>query len=610
MPIVNTTLGPILGAALLGGGGVDQFLGVPYGNAQRFRAATVWSTPYATRPLNALTFGPACFQFLTSNTTYGQEHGCLIANIWRPSSAAPADKLPILVYVPGGENAFGEAGPYNASQLAADQRAVVVGINYRVGAFGFLAFAEDHEAGEPTGHYALSDIQAALQWIKREGSAFGGDPSRLTLVGQNSGGGLVLMHAFAPSSAGLVQGLLAQSGSVGAVALATAVASNTQHIARECGCAARGFTSIRRCLEATDAAQIVFAQGVHCVTPNVCSLSTTWSPVADGVFLPRAPSEMLAAGKVNPGVSVVMGANTNDTNLFVSGVTTSLPFPVPAFVYQLALRVLSRKGAHGTYERLLRLYPPHRHRPFANHSDRLGWVFSDAFLCSTLRTARSFATAGAATFVYRHDHFFQSNEVCTAVPNYHAPSLGALHQDELSFVFGQPIFMDLGGTPALGAPLNCSVAGSPYFDRSCVDCVFSPHELGYARSVGRFWTNFGATGDPNRRSAASATDAQDAAADAHDDEDEWPRVVANSSAARDVHTAVLRPERPSPLSSSSAAGLFTPTRRQRMASEVGMGRAEKCAVWDSLGMREEELEAAMAEVKALFLRSAHPGSGS
>ena len=139
MPLVNTTLGPILGAALVG---VDQFLGVPYGNAARFQAATVRTQKYNETPLSGLRFGPACYQFLNKTSTYGHEFSCFVANIWRPTNATPGSKLPVLVYVPGGENAFGEDGPYNASQVARDQNAVYVGINYRVGPFGFLAFED------------------------------------------------------------------------------------------------------------------------------------------------------------------------------------------------------------------------------------------------------------------------------------------------------------------------------------------------------------------------------------------------------------------------------------------------------------------------------------
>lgn len=228
MALANTTLGIVLGAAYTG---FDQFLGVPFGEAKRFEAGLLRTTPYNQQPLKALKFGPACLQFLNESSVYGAEHGCLVANIWRPSGAGKDSALPVLIYVPGGENAFGEGSPYNASSLSVDQQTVVLSINYRVGPFGFLAFEEDVAAGRPTGHFALSDIQAALRWARREVSAFGGLAARLTLFGQSSGGGLVLMHAFLPSSRGLVEGLLSQSSGPGAVSMAVSL-RNTHHIAQ------------------------------------------------------------------------------------------------------------------------------------------------------------------------------------------------------------------------------------------------------------------------------------------------------------------------------------------------------------------------------------------
>ena len=93
--------------------------------------------------LDASYYGPACLQVLTNTSTYGVEHGCHVLNVWRPAGVAEDVKLPVLLYVPGGENDYGEAEPYNATFLAAEHAAVVASINYRVGPFGFLAFSED-----------------------------------------------------------------------------------------------------------------------------------------------------------------------------------------------------------------------------------------------------------------------------------------------------------------------------------------------------------------------------------------------------------------------------------------------------------------------------------
>ena len=568
MVLANTTLGPILGLALATG--VDQFLGVPYGHAERFRAAEVRVAPYGQRPLPALKFGPACLQFLNNVSTYGDEYTCFVLNIWRPRNVSVGDNLPVLVYVPGGENAFGEAGPYNASELAAAQNSIVVGVNYRVGPFGFLAFADDVAGGNATGNWAQTDIQAALRWVRREIGAFGGDAKRTTLFGQSSGGGLVLLHAFMPSSRGLVQGLVAQSGTLAAQG-PVAWLKNTHTIATACNCSGRGFKSIRLCLEATDAATIIQAQGVSCANPNVCLISTSWAPAIDGIALPGKPSELLAKGAINRPLSVVVGLNTNDTNLFVSGLTQGLTvkgkvLPVPAFAYKAFLRLLTLKKNGTYYDRLVALYPPHEGHPFYNHSDRIGWVLSDKALCAISRLARSFARSGAATYAYRHDHFFTSNTVCTAVPNYHAPALGAMHQDELDFVFGQPIFMDLGGVLP-----NCSVEGAPAYNPTCRDCVFNALELVYSKEVGRLWTNFASTGNPNARKGVVYE---------MEEEEEWPAVTVNGT----VRNVLLRP---------SGAAV------QRMGSEPVMGRPKSCALWDEIDGESGEDEAMMgtAEVR-------------
>ena len=208
-PVVHTTLGPVRGNSLVE---AEEFLGLPYADAARFRPAVVRSKPFATAPLDATYYGPACKQVLSSTKTYGVEHGCHVLNVWRPKGTVSGAKLPVMMYVPGGSNDFGEAEPYNASQMAAHHDAVITSLNYRVGPFGFAALREDHKAGTTTGNHALTDIQAALRFLRLHIASFGGDPSRLTLFGQSSGGGLAILHTVIPSSSGLFEGVLSQSG--------------------------------------------------------------------------------------------------------------------------------------------------------------------------------------------------------------------------------------------------------------------------------------------------------------------------------------------------------------------------------------------------------------
>jgi len=112
------------------------------GTAERFEPAVPRSKGFDQNPLDATYFGPACLQTLTNVTTYGSEYSCHVLNIWRPAGVGPGANLPVLLFVPGGTNDFGEAEPYNASIMASDQHAVICSINYRVGPFGFVALKE------------------------------------------------------------------------------------------------------------------------------------------------------------------------------------------------------------------------------------------------------------------------------------------------------------------------------------------------------------------------------------------------------------------------------------------------------------------------------------
>ena len=112
-------------------------------------------------------WGRACLQVLTSNTTYGDED-CLKANVWQPGNAQKGSKLPVIVFIYGGSNQFGEAEPYNMSALAAFHRVVAVNFNYRTGPIGWMAFEEDSKLSRSTGNWGILDIQSALRWVQRE----------------------------------------------------------------------------------------------------------------------------------------------------------------------------------------------------------------------------------------------------------------------------------------------------------------------------------------------------------------------------------------------------------------------------------------------------------
>lgn len=204
----NTTSGPVIGSDDAIASGTWSWKGVPYAKAPveelRWRAPRDpdrWTTARA-----ATAFGPACVQTGrlygpglhnryddTVGTALGKTVGsedCLYLNIWTPASPAIKPR-PVIVFVHGGSNITGyTADPvYDGAALARNEEAVVVSVNYRLGVFGFLNLAElkTGQRDEDSGNFALLDIVKALEFVTANIAGFGGDPERVTLMGQSAG---------------------------------------------------------------------------------------------------------------------------------------------------------------------------------------------------------------------------------------------------------------------------------------------------------------------------------------------------------------------------------------------------------------------------------------
>jgi para-nitrobenzyl esterase len=144
---------------------------------------------------------------------------CLYLNVWKPAHAAK--KLPVMVWIYGGGFVNGGASaPVYSGQPLAQEGIVVVSFNYRVGRFGFFAHPQldTQQAGkEPIGNYGFMDQIAALEWVKRNIAAFGGDPDNVTVVGESAGGMSVHTLLTSPKSRGLFHKAVIQSGGDGAL---------------------------------------------------------------------------------------------------------------------------------------------------------------------------------------------------------------------------------------------------------------------------------------------------------------------------------------------------------------------------------------------------------
>ncbi|MBO0983511.1 carboxylesterase/lipase family protein [Rathayibacter sp. SD072] len=205
MPERDTPAGRIRGlTARTPDGDAHAFLGVPFARAtRRFRPAASVARWDGVR--TATRIGPSAPQSAQgSGAPLGDEDACLTLNIWAPSRRDGA--APVLVWIHGGLHVAGSnSDPLcDGARLATRTGIVVVAVNHRLGALGFLTL--DHLLGDEyrdSGNAALHDVIAALEWVRENIGAFGGDPAAVTLAGQSAGATTVAMLLAADAAAGL-----------------------------------------------------------------------------------------------------------------------------------------------------------------------------------------------------------------------------------------------------------------------------------------------------------------------------------------------------------------------------------------------------------------------
>lgn len=205
-PVVATSGGSIRGTRE---GGLSVFRGIRYGTAARFQA------PHAPPPsrdvVDATRFGPSCPQ---KNDRYREtSEDCLFLNVWTPEARA-GGRRPVMVYIHGGAYSTGSVvDPLNDGRhLAASQDVVVVTINHRLNAFGYLYLARLDPRFPDSGNAGQLDLILALQWVRRNIGAFGGDPDRVMVFGQSGGGAKIATLMGMPAAAGLFHRATTMSG--------------------------------------------------------------------------------------------------------------------------------------------------------------------------------------------------------------------------------------------------------------------------------------------------------------------------------------------------------------------------------------------------------------
>jgi len=456
--------------------GVAGFKGVP------FAAPPVgelrWRAPQPAKPWSgvrdATAFGPACAQAAmgwNDNIAKTSREDCLYLNVWTPARAKPdAHPLPVMVFLPGGAfHGGGAAGssmiePSYDGQRLAKRGVVVVSVNYRLGLFGFLAHPEltaespDHASGA----YAFLDQIAALQWVKANIAAFGGDPTNVTLMGQSAGAASVGYLMTSPLAHGLFEKAILHSGvaiRVDEKPLAAAEADGARLADALLG--ARHGAGAVAALRQRSAEDLLTALRA---TPEL-RRAEPHSQIIDGYVLPESPAAVFQAGReVRIPMLIGLTARDGDDTMGVKGsvkadaAAADAARPLAGSRTPAPLKSDDAKAVQDFYAR----YPDlaaEAGRLYANATDPVGGDAAIVFgtdvyrRCGAALVARWHARR-APTWRFEFSHGYEP--------------LGATHLWDMMYLFGW-----------LEPPAD------------------QPRDARLVDQMQRYWTNFAKRGDPD-----------------------------------------------------------------------------------------------------------------
>jgi para-nitrobenzyl esterase len=452
-PQVKTESGVIEGKEV---GILRAFLGIPY--AAPPVGELRWKPPVPpakwTGVRKAVEFGAHCMQ----GPVYGDikfhdaggSEDCLFLNVWTPAKASET-KLPVMVWIHGGGFQAGSTSVAreDGEQLA-QQGVVVVSTNYRLGIFGFLVYPDlAKESGRNSaGNYGLLDQVAALQWVRQNISAFGGDPASVTIFGESAGSFSVSALMASPLAKGLFQKAIGESGAAFfSAGLAFEPLAVREEKDLKLVSSTLGIQSVSE-LRAVPAQKLLDSffkpGGEH---------NFAFDPDVDGYFLPESVPAIFAAGKQND-VPLLAGWNHDEGSF---DVVFNPQKPTVDSMKATAQKEFGAKAAE-----FLRLYPAETDaQALRSMEDFAG----DRFIAwSTWRWMQAQSKTGKQP-VYR----YRFDLAQPADPN--GPQLGAFHSSEIEYVFGQ-----------LDSKANVQ---------------WRPSDRQLSAQMQKYWANFARSADPN-----------------------------------------------------------------------------------------------------------------
>jgi para-nitrobenzyl esterase len=303
------TANGLVEATVQAGSGVRSFKGIPF--AQPPVGDLRWREPQPVKNWKGVRkadqFGPRCMQRTSPTADYwfrsdGMSEDCLYLNVWTPAKSGK-ERLPVLVYVFGGgfQNGDGSEPRYDGESMAG-KGIVAVTVNYRTNIFGFFSHPEltKESPHHASGNYGLLDQVAALEWVRRNIAAFGGDPKQVTIAGESAGAISVSALMASPLSRNLIAGAIGESGAMFSSLPPRPLAETEQDGVKFA--ASAGAASLAG-LRAMTAEQIQEAVAK--------SASVRFSSNLDGHFLPRTLADIFAAGEQSK-VPLLAGSNSEE----------------------------------------------------------------------------------------------------------------------------------------------------------------------------------------------------------------------------------------------------------------------------------------------------------
>ncbi|XP_006825278.1 cholinesterase-like [Saccoglossus kowalevskii] len=501
---------------------VHSFKGIPYAEPPigelRFKNPLPLQHPWSGIR-NATTFGNACWQqsdtmFLTAATDLTPSEtlseDCLYLNIWTPESAHNAA---VMLWFHGGSFFWGAGSIslYNGGTLAAVEKVVVVTVNYRLGAFGFLTLKHT----DIRGNMGMMDQVLAIEWVKENIRYFGGDPDKITLVGQSAGGASVTYHLLSHVGRNNFRRAIVQSGTSNSPALDPKTMDETNHYAQllsaDLGCVESIIplnitTSLHDLPTPADpidysiyeenyesSSEVTLGEidqyfENHATEVIACLrtrepidfVTSLWSfglhfPTIDDAFIRETPADSIN-GEDFKRTELLIGMNENEAavNLLrMNWLPRENDSVIDASLFHQRIQDFYRRDQNDNIlaETTAFMYRDwyDKHNPEKLRDAYEDIVGDHDIKCPSIEFARTYS-ASDSTQVYMYQYTHRPS--LSSWPEW----MGCVHGDELAFVFGHPLHMENG---------------------------YTEEESNFSRKIMKYWANFAKTGNPNVDDPAS-----------------------------------------------------------------------------------------------------------